>query len=283
MRANAEDQLRLDPRDSKFPGLTLLLAIAALLGLLLLWFWSGDEEVVAVEPVVVPAHTPDLPAAPDIPRAAAPEPARVVVPDVEAAVEQPLPSEKESDDLLRAEVAAVGADERLSGLVAREHPLEVSAALIEGMGRGVILRKILPADPPKEAFSVMGQGEEIYMDTAGYQRYDSYANSISSLDSAALVAGFHRLRPLYERAYEQLGLDSNDFDNAIVRALDLVLSTPEIEGPVPLQQKSVMYLYADPELEQLPELQKQLLRMGPENIRRIKVQAQILRNGLLQP
>ncbi len=38
---------------------------------------------------------------------------------------------------------------------------------------------------------------------------------------------------------------------------------------------------ADPELEQLTGMQKQLLRMGPDNIRRIKEQARALRAGLL--
>ena len=42
-----------------------------------------------------------------------------------------------------------------------------------------------------------------------------------------------------------------------------------------------MYRYADPQLEQLSAVQKQLLRMGPDNIRRIKAQARVIRSGLL--
>jgi hypothetical protein len=42
-----------------------------------------------------------------------------------------------------------------------------------------------------------------------------------------------------------------------------------------------MYKYADPQLEELTPMQKQLLRMGPDNIRRIKEQARALREGLL--
>jgi hypothetical protein len=43
----------------------------------------------------------------------------------------------------------------------------------------------------------------------------------------------------------------------------------------------VVYVYADPALEILPALQKQLLRVGPDNLRRIKQQARVLREGLL--
>ena len=58
---------------------------------------------------------------------------------------------------------------------------------------------------------------------------------------------------------------------ATMRAgIDRALATPEIEGGVTLVQPQVYYEYADPRLEQLDPLQKQLLRMGPENMARIK-------------
>ena len=65
------------------------------------------------------------------------------------------PSQEESNELLRSQLDAVGADARLNALVGAEHPLEISAALIDGMSRGLILRKILPADPPRQAFGVI--------------------------------------------------------------------------------------------------------------------------------
>ena len=119
------------------------------------------------------------------------------------------------------------------------------------------------------------------MSPSGYARYNNYAEAIATLDSAALVDNFHTMRPLFEQAYEQLGLAAEDFDNAVIRVLDRILATPEIEAPIAMTRKSVMYQYADPQLEQLTPLQKQLLRMGPDNIRRIKEQAAALRAGLL--
>jgi len=119
------------------------------------------------------------------------------------------------------------------------------------------------------------------MNPAGYRRYDSYSEAIDSLDTSALVSSFDTLRPLYEEAYGQLGLDPNDFDNAVIRMLDRVLATPEIDEPIALTRESVMYKYADPQLEQLTPMQKQLMRMGPDNIRRIKEKAKALREGLL--
>ena len=293
MRADTEDHIRLEsePDRGGFPAVKLLLAVAVLAALLLFWFWSGQEKpeeavvVATPEPVVKPVVVP----APDIPKRPEPVPvpetapvSATVVDDVEP-VEPTLPSPEESDELLLKQLDEAGADARLNSLVGSERPVEVSAALLDGMSRGIILRKILPADAPKKPFGVTTEGDAIYMSEAGYERYDGYADSIAAIDTDTVVESFHSLRPVYERAYQQLGLDPDDFDNAIIRTLDVILATPEIDGSIALERKSVMYTYADPELEKLSSMQKQLLRMGPDNIRRIKAQAQALRDGLLQP
>ena len=291
MRADTQDQLRVDEDSGGFPVIKLLLAVAVLAGLLLFWYWNNgelpEEPVVATPIVPAVVAAPEPAPAPDIPVPVEPELADVDVESVvdaepEVPVPAMLPSREESDELLLQQLDVSGANAQLTGLVGTEHPLELSAALIDGLSQGAILRKILPANPPKQAFTVTTEGDAFYMDTSSYERYDSYADSISALDTDIVVDSFHLLRPLYERAYEQLGLDSDNFDNSIIRTLDIILATPEIDGPIALESKSVMYTYADPDLEKLPSLQKQLLRMGPDNIRRIKEQARSLRAGLLQ-
>jgi hypothetical protein len=291
MRAEPEEHVILESKRSVFPLVELLLATAVLAGLVFLWFWLEEKEpvatVVEVPAIADPAPKPDLPRTPDIPQR--PEPVAGV--DAETAdsntppVEQPEPeppmTPADGDALLRQQLAAANADVNLGKLMNNEHPLDVSAALIDGLGRGIILRKMLPADPPKQAFSVAQDGDALYMSTASYERYDGYTDAIASLDSGILVDTFHTLRPLYEQAFEQLGLDGGDFDNAVIRTLDMVLATPEIDEPITLKPKSVVYIYTDPALESLPAVQKQLLRMGPDNIRRLKQQARILRDGLL--
>jgi hypothetical protein len=188
----------------------------------------------------------------------------------------------DGDTQLRETFAQAGADALLQEFLSDQRPLEISAALLDGTSWGAMLRKILPANPPEQAFGVDIEGDQLFMSASSYVRYDVYADSIEALDTDAVVQGFHRLRPLYETAYEALGLDPADFDNAVVRTLDRVLSAPEIEGPIALERNSVLYQFADPKLENLPELQKQMLRMGPQNVRRIKLKAQALRDGLLE-
>ena len=296
MRADPEEYVPLDTRRDRVPIVELLLAVALIAGLLIFWFWTQEQKPAAktieVPPVAVTAPLSGMPATPDIPQRT--EPVTVVVPDpaavaVEGSITPDLPAPagataltpQEGDALLREQLAAAGAKPILLRMLSEQQPLEVSAALIDGLGRGVILRKFLSGSLHSEAFSVVTEDDGIYMSPASYLRYDTLADAIAALDIGMLVNTFHMLRPVYEQVYGYLGLNPDDFDNAVVRTLDLVLATPEIGEPIALQPKSVMYLYATPALESLPDVQKQLLRMGPENIRRIKQQAQILRDGLL--
>jgi hypothetical protein len=287
MKANPDEHLSVESDRSRFPFLELFLALAVIGGLVFYWFQSEEKKsgpsVVSVPAMAVPAIQPDLPTTPDIPQQ--PEPVAVLA----DADNTGLPAETsvdqielmDGDSMLRQELAATGTDSIMSKLMSNEHPINVSAAFIDALGRGVILKKLLPGDPPKQAFSVVEEDEVIYISPSSYQRYDSYTDTLTALDSRRLVSSFHALRPMYEQAFQYLGLDPGDFDNTIIRALDQVLATPEIIEPIALQPKSVVYVFADPALENLPAVQKQLLRMGPDNISRIKQQARALREGLL--
>ncbi|MCB1703899.1 MAG: DUF3014 domain-containing protein [Halioglobus sp.] len=291
MRAEPEEVSRHNVKPSRFPFVELLLALGVIAALAAFWFWSEEkkpEETAAALPeVVVPAQPPELPPTPDIPvreEVVTVTETTAVETDTTEPVETEAPpplTVADGDAILRQQLSAAGAGAPLTRLVSGEQPLDLSAALIDGLGRGIILRKMLPLERPKQAFSVDREGDSLYMSPASYNRYNAFTDAVTTLNTSVLVETFHTLRPLYQQTYEQLGLDPEDFDNAIIRTLDMVLATPEIAEPIALKPKSVVYVYADPALESLPALQKQLLRMGPDNLRRIKKQARVLREGLL--
>lgn len=49
-----------------------------------------------------------------------------------------------------------------------------------------------------------------------------------------------------------------------------LLETPDLPQPIKLVRPSVMYKFANPRVERLSAAQKQLIRMGPKNIKVIK-------------
>lgn len=70
-------------------------------------------------------------------------------------------------------------------------------------------------------------------------------------------------------------------DGVVIAALDEILAAPVIVEPIELTRESVAFRFADERLEELSRLQKQLLRSGPDNTRRLQNIARQLREQLL--
>ena len=283
MKATREDRVEGASRSGRFSARYLLLALAVIAAGGLLWRTVQDQSPAPAPPAVAVAELaaePNLlPPAEDIPpRTTA---ATTVVLEAPAEPVAALPALADSDPMVREQLSAAAAGPLFDRLLQQPGLVQQGASLIDGLSRGLVLRKLLPIDPPAEAFSVVEQDGQVHMNPAGYSRFNDLVEAIAALDTTVLVDSFHTMRPLYEQAYGVLGLNPSEFDNAVIRALDWILATPEIEGPIALTRKSVLYQFADPQLEGLVPLQRQLLRMGPENIRRIKLQARALREGLL--
>ena len=73
-----------------------------------------------------------------------------------------------------------------------------------------------------------------------------------------------------DKRAKELGAKDPDPTTALREGIDQILATPELEGEIEVIQPKVYYEFADPKVESLKPLQKQLLRMGPHNIARIK-------------
>ncbi len=284
MHAPPEERLSEPVKESPKSVLPLIIGGAVLvIAGLLVWLLlpdSAPEPAAAQAPVVA---APVLPVAPDIPMVEAPVETPETLPEEEPAITVPPPAPEELNAKLSEAVIAAADSPLFSQLLQSTGLAERATALIDALSNGTVLRKLLPLTPPKGKFPVVEQNGTIVLSPTGYARYDKIAEAVSRLDAQALAAAFHRYRAHLEGAYAALGLPAEDFDNVLIRALDQILLTPEISEEIVLEQKSVMYTYADPRLEALDDVQKQLLRMGPENIRKIKAKAREVRGALLQP
>ncbi len=269
------------------PLIPILAGLVVVVALAVWWFFPSETESPAPETapeMPAPAPEPEPEAAPDIPPAA-PEPAPAPAPDV---APEPVPAAppltlETSDTALRQQFAPELTPGPLASVLQTDNLVERGVAVIDGISNGVLQYKLLPVLPPEGKFAVRKRGSQAVMDPAGYARYDAYAKAIESLDTDLLVAAFHRFRPVLEEAYAMLGYDEAEFDNTLVRSLDTVLAAPVEEGLLEIRKVEAVYKFEEPRLERLPELHKQLLRMGPENTRRIQAQARALRAGLLGP
>lgn len=290
MRPDSSDRNIETPRPQGLPIGRIIVGLLAIAAIAYGLLGGGEPEPAPVQPapptVVTPAIPPEpIPQpAPDIP---APAPVPTLQPDSEPAQEEPVvpsvppPTLETSDAELRERLAQASSSPLLAAIATTDNLVERGTASIDTLSRGGLLYKLLPIAAPKGKFAVIQSNGQLLLDPANYQRYDGYAQMIESLDTATLAATFHRFRPLLEETYASLGYRAEDFDNTLIRALDRILATPGVEGDIALVKSEAVYKYADPALEQRGELEKQLIRIGPENLARVKTQAQNLRSALL--
>lgn len=194
-----------------------------------------------------------------------------------------LPSLDSSDSLVRDIVSQHQSSEGLSNWLSLDDLIRRSASFMDGLARGSISEKIFPLGSPEGTFTTHRQGDVIWLNAGNYERYDDVISILLKIDMEKMAQFFHKVRPLLESAFAELGYRPRQMDGIILQTIDNVLTTPLIVEPLKLTRDSVAYKFADPELESLMPLQKQLLRAGPENTRRIQQQAKVLRQALLNP
>ena len=76
---------------------------------------------------------------------------------------------------------------------------------------------------------------------------------------------------MLQEAYDELGYPNKKFDDVVFQAIGRLLETPVINEPIRLVRPVVMYEFENKKLESLSAAQKQLIRMGPGNTRRLQV------------
>ena len=199
-------------------------------------------------------------------------------------IKQPsLPNLDASDQFIRDRLVLLSEKRDLAVWLTTDDILRRSASYLDGLARGVILSNIFPLSSPEGGFSTHRDEQTIWLNAGNYERYDNTVSVISSLDMDLAAQIFHLTRPLLEGAFSELGYRPRQMDGIILTALDQIINTPVIFEPIQLSRDSVNFKFFDSKLESLTPLQKQLVRAGPENTRRLQKQAKLLRTALMTP
>jgi hypothetical protein len=152
---------------------------------------------------------------------------------------------------------------------------------IDRIANGVSPATELAVLKPKSGFAASERRREITMDPAGYRRYDALASLVASLDARAVAEAYRTIRPRLDEAYRGLGRTEAGVDTAVAAALQRLIDTPEPKDPIRLVHGAgASYAFADPTLEQLAPVQKQLIRMGPENLTRVRTRLQEIKQAI---
>lgn len=197
-------------------------------------------------------------------------------------VQPPAPPESPRWDA--EDVTLAGSDTPLRGIV-RElsgHPLLASmlsiddlaptfVAMVDNIAEGATPARHLAALAPEKAFIPGTVGETLVFSDGSASRYDLLTGLVLSLSPEDCVELYQTFYPMLSQAYQELGYPEGEFHHTVIGALNHLIQTPEPREAPLLVRKVTTYAFADPQLESLTPAQKQLLRTGVANSRRIKM------------
>lgn len=271
-------------------GPLLLFISSLILVIIAFWQFSGGKtekrpielvELTKQPPQVIPEikEEPIAPPEPEkeiveLPEPIAPEePEAAPEPEV---IEPVLPSLNESDSWLQKTLADLTWRKELLKLVIDEDMIRRFVVFTDNFAQGTLAYEHSPFILPKVKFSpdqasvTVEDKQSIWQwDVNSTKRFNLYIDLLRSLDSSELVQWYFEVKPLIDEAYSELGYE-DDFtftlQDAITRVLDMELPKSSME----LTRPSVMYKFKEKSLEELPDSDKLLLRLGKENLLIIK-------------
>ncbi len=237
------------------PARATPILVIALAGLLLggagAWWWIRANR--APQPAA-PAVTQSTEALP----AAAAEPAR------------PLPALGQMDTFLRALLGTLSAHPDFARWLVTDNLIRQMANVVDRMSRGLSPAPEVSLLRPQGDFEVT-RGEAPTITPVSFRRYDGLATIVESLNAKSVVEAYRTIQPRLDEAYRALGRSEGGVDHTVDVALQMLIDTPINDEPLRVTSgKGATYVYADARYERLQPVQKQLLRMGPDNVRRIQ-------------
>ncbi len=252
---------------------TLALTLIVTLSLIVAYAWLTSRTPKAdIEPEPAQSEVVNSPIEQPIELTPLPEPPEELARSYRLQGE--LPPLSASDEPFKAHLRLLAGALPVSWLNG-DQLLQKIVVQIDNVSRGELVYQHSPLIAPSGSLLVTETEEEgVYvLDTSSYARYNLYADFMLNLDQELLLAFYRYYEPLLDQAYIKLGNEPGSFRAVLITALQKVISAPLVEDPIRLTRPIISYEFEDPDLESLSMVEKQLIRMGPENT--LKIQASL--------
>jgi hypothetical protein len=136
---------------------------------------------------------------------------------------------------------------------------------------------------PAGPFIVREDDGRLVVASSTYHRYDLVSDVFTSIDTDAAVEIFERFLPQMETLYTEVGWADDNFETRLREAVEHLLEVPTAAGQVEVEQRAIVYAYAEDRFEDLTDAQKHLLRMGPRNVGAIQSKLRELQDAMGWP
>lgn len=184
------------------------------------------------------------------------------------------------DPMVKSSLIAAASSPMFARLVVNDRLLEKFVINVNNLASAQLSPKDALLVTPEGKFKTVKQADSIFIDSASFSRYDTYVAALESVDTQELLTVFDSFEANIKRKFAEISRPGQSFDLTLINAINTLLSTPDIQEPLEVYSDSAMFKFKDARLERLSAPQKQLLRTGPENTRRIKRVLEELKTSL---
>ena len=181
-----------------------------------------------------------------------------------------VPPLDQSDPIVRELVKQITSHPRIAAWLATDQLIRTFTVAVENVAGGSTPAARLRVWRPSSGFETVGRGRDLQVAPRSFERYNDLADAAASVDAAGAARLYATLKPRIEEANRDLGYPDTSVDRTVEQAIVSLLRVPVPTGSERLEAKGIGYAYVDPALEGLTGAQKQLLRMGPRNVRIIQ-------------
>jgi hypothetical protein len=189
----------------------------------------------------------------------------------EGAAVPPINAELDkSDEAVRGLAAELSSHPVFGEWLKNKDIIRRFVAAVDNIANGQSPRPQLDFFSLRAPFKTVVRSGKTVIDPASYDRYNVVADVFESLSAAGCGRLYESARPLLAQAYRELGYPRDDFHQTLLRAIVAVLRAPAVDEPIEVEKGVVSYIMKDPKLEDLDEVEKHLLRMGPENVQLVQ-------------
>jgi hypothetical protein len=271
------DSLRTPaPRKGPIVWLVLLMVLAA--SAVFFYLWRQDTSQ---QPALVPPSTQPPAAAEATPTIRHPiEDAQGAAANPEA---KPLPALMVSDTTMQNTLADLFGPASLGKVFYEDAIIHRFVTTVDNLPRKTIPSRNLPVKPIAGPLVTSAKDGNVSISADNATRYKPYVQMAESIDAKNLVSAYVHFYPLIQQDYRDLGYPKGYFNDRLIEAIDDLLAAPELTDPLQVVQPKVLYQYADPELEARSAGQKIMIRMGNENVAKVKAKLRDIRRELTGP
>lgn len=190
---------------------------------------------------------------------------------------------EESDPILRNKADGLSDKPKFADWLKTDNIIKNFVAAVDNIAHGLSPRTQIDFFKLEVDFQAEETEEGWIVDPASYRRYDPAVEVFLSLDIAESIKLYYQFKPVIQSAYEKLGYPNQEFIFTLNRAVKELLAVPVVSEPVQLEQKTMSYVMADSELENMSAAQKHLFRMGSDNVRKVQAKLKELQQALNNP